>query len=339
MENATFEAPVDTSVETPTPDASPKDAPEPATTDKGDPKPEPKERPEAKDDSQPKHKIKSKGKELELSLEEVLKRAELAEGADQTFKDAKREREEAKKEREANKAELARLERLRSKDADPLPDLIDTVGLDRLLEIAGQLKEQERIWNGLTDAQRDQLLREHEGEEAKRRLSEYEQREKLTQEEQARNQAFDVINNEIAEALSSAKAQGIPLADLPDIGLEVVDAMVAVLDQIEDAEKRGIKYQGHVPSVPEIVAHVSERYSSRGKSYLAALDGKSLKSMLTPEQLKSLRQLEIDDLHGSHPLNKAVAPQAQEGPAWQKQEVQKYEDPFKALDKHYGVRR
>lgn len=271
-----------------------------------------------------KHRIKSNGQELELDYDEVIQRAQKADGAHKLFEDGAK----AKKEAEALLAKAK---------SGSLDDLIDLIGIDKLLEISSHVEKSRVELSQLTDEQIEDLLFKREAADNKAKLKQIEDERTRSEHEQRTAQAFQVVEREIGDALEDAKKMGIPLADLPDIGIEIVDEQLAILAAIEDAEKKGIQYTGKIPSAKEILAQINARYDARLGTYLSKHNTDTLMKLLTPEQLKSIRMADLDKLYGDTPRpGIQQAPQAQSASVpTQRQTTNDY---FKKLESKYGAR-
>lgn len=293
---------------------------------------------EAKEPTDPfrgtKHKIKAKGKEIELDYETLLKKAEKAEGADVVFQEAAA----TKKELKALQAKIARLS---SGEADPF-EVIETMGFENAKKFADTLTRKQLEWEELSEAEQNQVLKDMAAEEDKRKLSAYEKREEEARNAASLNQAMSLIDQEVGEALAFAKEQGLSLAESPRFAEKIVDELLAWLEYAEAEEKSGRSVTTPPPSAKDVAARLLARKTQGTQEYLKKLDVKSLKSMLSKEQLAELRQAEIDDLYSTIPRN---ASKRQAEDQINPFETKKVESPrssndwFAAMDKKLGVKR
>lgn len=235
-----------------------------------------------------KHKIKSGGSEKELDYDELVKKAELADGAYSKFE------ESAKAKKEAD-AILAKIK------SGKLEDLLDVVDLESLLNISSQIQETQLKLQGLSQEEIDDIIYRNEAEAAKQELQRIKDEQAQKERSAASQQAFTIIENEISDVLTEAKAQGIPLADLPDIGIQVVDELLGVLELITQAEKEGRRYEGRVPTAKDVFNKIKGQYDARANTYLSKHSPEKLLEMLTPEQRLGLRQASLDKLYGDTP--------------------------------------
>lgn len=280
-----------------------------------------------------KHKYKAKGKEIEVDYDTLLSKASLADGAQETFKEAKEIRQEFED----------RLGRLSNAEMENWDEIIDLIGVEKALKFASTVNEKHSYWTELSEEQREDILFRHEAELAKQELESLKGKEKQAAVQQASREAYAAINQEIGEALEEAKANGVPLSDLPDIATAIVDEMLMVLEQIEAEEKAGRKWSGKAPTAKDVVKKLQGQYEDRSATYIKKLNAKQLKSMLTPEQLAELRQEEIDALHSGATPNRMTSQSEQVNRTNynQNQNVpvhKKSNDFFKDMDKKYGVR-
>lgn len=281
-----------------------------------------------------KHKYKAKGKEIEVDYETLLSKASLADGANEKFAEAKALKQQFED----------RMGRLSNAEMENWDEIIDMIGVDKALKFASTINEKHSYWNELSEEQREDVLYRHEAELAKQELESLKGKEKQAATQQASREAYDAINQEIGDALAEAKALGIPLADLPDIAIGIVDEMLMVLEQIEAEEKAGRKWSGKAPTAKDVVKRLSGQYEERSSSYVKKLNAKQLKSMLTPEQLAELRQEEIGSLYQGATPNRMTSKEPATNTASNTNQNQSpirgtSSDVFKELDKKYGVTR
>lgn len=282
-----------------------------------------------------KHKIRAKGKDIEVDYDTLLSKASLAEGANEKFKEAK----------ELKQAFEDRLGRLSNAEMENWDEIIDLIGVEKALKFASTINEKQSYWNELSDEQREDLLFRHEAELAKQELESLKGKEKREAQERASREAYQAIDLEVSEALAEAKANGVPLSDFPDIALGVVDEMLMVLEQIEAEEKAGRKWNGKPPTAKDVVKRLQGQYEERSASYIKKLNAKQLKSMLSPEQLAELRQEELDTLYAGSSPNRMTSQESrikQNASNYQNQNGPvraKSNDFFKNMDEKYGVRR
>lgn len=267
----------------------------------------PKEEPKPDPLRATKHKIKANGKELELDYDTLLKKAELAEGSYERFENA------TKKEKEAE----AIKKKILSGDID---ELLDVIPLDRLLEITSQIEKTRLQLEGLSQEEIDAMLYRQEAEAAKAQLKKLEDDRIASEREAQSMQAFKIIESEILDVLDEAKKSGVPLADLPDVGVEVIDELLAVLTMVEEEERAGRRYSGKIPTAKDAFQKIQSRYQTRLDTYLQKHSPDKLLAMLTPEQQKALRQASLDNLYGNNPRpgiperSESVQVQASPGP-------------------------
>lgn len=282
-----------------------------------------------------KHKYKAKGKEIEVDYETLLAKASLADGADLTFQEAKAFRREIEE----------RLKGLSDPERENFDEIVEVLGFEKALKFADTISQKKLEWQNLSEEERERLLERHEYEATKRQLDELKGKEAQQAKAQASQKAYEAINQEIGDALSEARANGIPLADLPDIAVAIVDEMLSVLEAIDAEERAGKKWSGKAPSAKDVVQKLQKQYEERSASYIKKLNAKSLRSMLTPEQLAELRQEEIETLYSGSTPQRMTKPvegnpsQAQLNQNQQSPRAKTSNDWFKLQDERFGVRR
>ncbi len=234
-----------------------------------------------------KHKLKVNGKEEELDYDKLLERASRVSGADEKFKRAS----------EIEK----RYERVKDPNAENFDELVELLGYQKATKFARQLVLDEMKWDELTEEQQDAIIARREADLSKKKLSEYEEREKSARIEAERGAALEIVDREVGDALAAARAEGVPVADLPEIVEQVVDEMIAYLEWYESEEKEGRRPSRPPPSPKDVIGKLQGRYDERSGAYLKKLPVEKLKSLLSKEQLSALRAAEINDLRSPIP--------------------------------------
>lgn len=242
----------------------------------------------------PKYKYKSNGIEKEAELEELLSLASKADGADQKFKEA------AEAKRQIKNLE-ARLGKLSKADSDNWEDIIETVGWDKAQKFANTLVRKQLEWEELNQDQRDRILEQQEGEDAKARLRDYESREHQARATQERSLAIDLVDKEVSAALAAARAEGLPIADAPRFAEQVVDELLAYLEYLDREEQAGREITVPPPNALDVARSLQQKANESTSAYVRRLKTSDLRSMLTPEQLRELRQADLDDLYAPIP--------------------------------------
>jgi hypothetical protein len=281
-----------------------------------------------------KHKIKANGKELELDYEEVLKRAEKAEGADLKFQEA------AQVKRQMKELE-SKLGKLSAADQDNFLEMIDIIGWEKAQKFANTLVKKQVEWDELSEQQQAQILRDQEAEEAKAELASIRKREQDATAERAKSIALDLVDKDVGEALAYAKEQGLPVG--PKFAEQVVDELLAYLEYCEAEDEAGRKITVPPPTAVDVAKKILGQKTQNTQSFLKKLDAKSLRSMLSPEQLSELRQMQIDELHSPIPRNasKRQANDESINPFDQKsnEKPRSSKGWFDAMDKKFGVKK
>lgn len=178
-------------------------------------------------------KLKINGKERELSYDEILKRAQIQEAADEKFKTAKQKEEEAN----------SLLQELRSKPTKALERLgfskaeIKTLLENDLVEI---IEEESLSPEEKATRERDRKLKEYEEREKTQKQKEDEERQN-----QERHKEMARIENDLVEAaikvglpknalFAKWTAQKLLNASLNDIPISAEDAASEVLSEFKD---------------------------------------------------------------------------------------------------------
>ncbi len=247
-----------------------------------------------------KHKIKAAGKEQELSWDEIIKKAEKAEGADIRFREAaEKEKKAAEKEKEID-ALKRKLNKAKDPSDEDWNDLIDLIGFDKAKKFAQRLVWDQMKWEDMTDEQRELIQAKYDADQRKAKLKDYEEREAQRERDQLRQQSMAIIQKEIDDVLAKGRAEGLPVSDIPEIQELIVDEMIAYLEMMEEAEANGHKVPAP-PSHEDVLRTIQDRFNKRSDVYVKRLSVDALKTLLTKEQLEGLRQAEIDQLYAPIP--------------------------------------
>lgn len=279
-----------------------------------------------------KHKYKAAGQEHEVDYDELIKRAEKAHGSEKRFQEA------AQKEKEIK----ARLEKLQDPNHEDWDELIELIGFEKAKKFADKLVWDQIQWEELPEEKREALQAKQEAQRAKAELEKWKRSQAEKEAASQRQQAMSIIDNEIKSVLSKAKAEGLPVADIPEIEEMIIDEMIGYLEWMESEEKAGRPIRTPPPSHEDVLRKIQERHDQRSDVYLKRLPVETLKRMLTKEQLDGLRQAEIDSLYA--PIPKSQGPkQSQEfDPFDPKRQPKKperrmrTEEFFSKLDQAYG---
>lgn len=338
-------------VDTPAPVVQNNDAPPPPT-----PPPAPVEEnaPPAEEENhlepwrKVKHKFKAMGEVHEVDYDELVKRAEKAVGAE------KRLAEAARKEKEI----LGKIDRL--KTVDDFNEVVELLGGDErarpLLEkfLWDKIKREEeeaRLTPTEREAKREAEKARREADEAKRKLEDLDRAAEEKNKAAVSQKANEIINAEIEDALAEAEKAGLSPEDVPYMVEQLIQGMLVHLEYLEDCEEAGIPPTKSPLSPRDVLRKIQDTETKRAQSWLKKLSAKDLKSILTPEQLESLRKAEIEAFVQPSTQNRATAqrqkqkseapidPFAQEAAdrkAARKRPNSK--DWFGAADKYYGLR-
>lgn len=131
---------------------------------------------------------------------------------------------------------------------------------------------------------------------------------------------------------------------------QLIQGMLVHLEYLEDCEEAGIPPTKSPLSPRDVLRKIQDTETKRAQSWLKKLSAKDLKSILTPEQLESLRKAEIEAFVQPSTLNRATAqrqkqkseapidPFAQEAADRKARKRPNSKDWFGAADKYYGLR-
>lgn len=285
-----------------------------------------------------KHKYKANGKDIEVDYDELLARASKAEGADQKFAEAKQVQRQLK--------ELeSKLGRLSKADENNFLEMVEMIGWEKAQNFANTLVKKQLEWEELSEQDQRALLRERELEEREARLQDFESNEARKRDETSRSAALEAVDKEISSVVQIADEAGLSVARSPKFVEDVVDVYLSYLEYVDREEAAGRDVNSPPPTPIEVARIVQQRYDELSGGYLKKLKGSDLKSMLSPEQLKELRESQIDDLYVMNPRDSGKQKTASDSinPFEEKSNTSSKgkpsEDWFKAMDKKLGVRR
>lgn len=240
---------------------------------------------------QVKHRYKANGQEVEVDYDELVRRAEKADGAE------KRLYEATKKEREI----LARLDNV--KNAKSFDAIVELLGDDaRALALA-----EEYVWNKIQEEKlppekKEALAEKRRADAAEKQLKDLQALDEARSKAERDSKAQAIINREINDAISEAEAQGLSPEDVPDYVERVVENMILHLEYLEECEAEGIQPTKAPLSPKDVLRRLQEKDSKRASKLLKKLSAKDLKELLSKEQLEELRSAEIDSLYSSTPV-------------------------------------
>lgn len=276
-----------------------------------------------------KHRYKSNGQEVEVDYDELVKRAQKADGLD------KRLAEVAKTEKEIK----ARLEKLKDPQADDFNELIELIGFDKAKKFADKLVWDSLQWDELPDHEKQRRIAQHRAETAEQKLQRLEDERAEAQQQQMNQQAMQVIDKEISDVLAAAKKEGMPIADNPAVTEMIIDEMLAYLQYVETEEAAGRPIRNSPPTHMDVLRKIQDRENNRSSAYMKHLSVEQLMSVLSKEQLAALRQAEIDQLYaptrGNGRAQKQGFDQSPQQRSSKTQQKLKTEDYFKKMDERY----
>lgn len=236
-----------------------------------------------------KHKLKVNGKEMELEEPEVLRRAQLAEAAEQKFQEAAKARREA--------AQV--LEMLKQNPLAVLTKLgINTREFSEKY-LAGELQKEM-----LTPEQRELMeLRDFRSQQEKAQ-----QEAQRVAQEQAQQREFAALQERAAKEYDTKITEVLTQTNLP----KTPETVKRVAGLLKNALEKGYELD-----VPTAVDMVKQGYMGDVQSLLAGLKGEHLVKMLGDSLLKEIRQYDLARIKAKlnpqqDPAAPAAAPVARE---------------------------
>jgi len=250
-----------------------------------------------------KHKYKAAGEIVEVDYDELVRRAQKADGAE------KRLAEAARKEKEIQ----GKIEKLRT--LDDVTEIIDLMGgderarplLEKFLWDKIQAEEQEaKLSPEERDARRRAAEAEKKAKEAQDKLDALNKAAEENNKAAVTNKANEIINKEISDAIAEAEAAGLSPEDVPYMIEQLLDGMVVHLEYLEDCEEAGIAPSKSPLSPRDVLRKIQDKETKRTQAMLKKLTAKDLRAMLTDEQLEGLRRSEIEALTAPSTQNRAT---------------------------------
>lgn len=236
-----------------------------------------------------KHKLKISGQEKELDYAEMKRLAEKAGGADEVFRTSAEDR----KWRAENEKELAKLKRLKD------PALTREEFFELMGDNAYRLSEEAMItqmeWDALSPEQQRMMQLEWERDQLAREKAEREETVAKQTKTQQRADAVAFVDNILADAITAAKADGIPVDSLPGIAEEVIDRMLAFLENVEEEEKQG-RTVAHSFNPKDAIKMIHQEKEAALKALIGKMEPKELKKLLSKEQQQALRSEQISNI-------------------------------------------
>lgn len=292
-----------------------------------------------------KHKYKAMGREVEVDYDELIARASKADGADAKLRQAAELRKKTDADLSHYKKIEERFNRLKDPSAEDFDDLVEIMGEEKARKIAEKLVWKQIEWDELSPEKQDAIKEKRRADDAEKKLKSRDEQEAEKVRLVNQKKAYQIIDKEIGDAIAEAKADGISVADMPEMIEGVVDEMIAFLEYVEDCEEKGIRISRPPPSPKDVIRKLQSRYDDRSTAYLSRLPIDKIKSMLSKEQLAAIRQSEVDQLYAPIPKSgtqqqkpdkDAIDPFAAEKPTKKNNRRMKSDQWFAAMEKKIG---
>lgn len=257
-----------------------------------------------------KHRVKIDGNELEIPYEELLSGYQLNKSSKTRFDEAAKMR----------KGVEDFVSRLKEGDFSVLEDFVPKENIRNWAE--KELTEYVQ-WEELPEYEKKRIIAEQERDKYKRQIETREQKELEEQRIHVENQASEEIDNEISEAIEILrKSSGF---EVPVTAELVQDIARLMLSQLQEGNDK--------PSAHEATKKIWDRYRKKFGTYVSSLSSADLRGILTPSQLKALRNEELENAMSSMPTNIRQI-KSEEKPRKQR-EKQDVNDFFAKMDKKY----
>lgn len=293
---------------------------------------------QGQDDKEPwrkvKHRYKAAGGDVEVDYDELIKRAQKADGADKRFQEA------AQKEKDAK----TRFEKLKDPNSEDFDELIELIGYEKAKKFADRLVWDQIQWDELPEHEKKRLQAEKRAQKSESELEQIKSKAAQQEVEQNRITAMSIIQKELDTVIALGQKDGIAVANLPKDEIEemICDEMANYLEWMESEEKAGRTIKTPPPSHEDVLRKIQERYDQRSDVYVKRLSVDQLQKLLTKEQLEGLRQAEIDQLYASTPAPRGTKQTQEIDPFERRQSPKKQdrrmrtEDYFKKLEQSFG---
>lgn len=275
---------------------------------------EPVETPESSNEDQVTHsepttrRIKVDGEYLEVPIKDLEAAYGLQKASNKRFEEAATLRKEVD----------ALLEAFQSGDLAALSELVPE---DSLYDYAESLLRKKIEWEETPEDKRARIIAERERDKLKEQLNEYTEKEQQQIVNYVNEQAAKEIDDEIGEALEKLSKDHASIVNTPEFVQDVARIMLAQL-------------QNGAGSVdPEKAANLAlKSWKNRFGSYAKGIKSTDLGTLFSKEQLKALRESELDEALGQFPL---YGENAQPTKSKKKTSRTSVEDFFKKLDGNF----
>jgi len=237
--------------------------------------------------AQQRYKLKVNGKEVEKSIDELIRDAQKGVAADEKFQQAA---SMAKKYSAYEQMEKA----LASGNVNVL---VEKLGHDKFREFAENYLIDYLEYQQLPPDKKEMLEYRRKAEELQSRLDETERGEKERSQTVARQQAIDEIDQEISQVLKASGKKPTPY-----FVARIAENMLASL-QSRDADPRTVAKSAYDRALASIEGDVSE--------YLGSMSPDEARKVLPKNLLDALRRSDVEAVRSQDPMRSRTQPSKQ----------------------------
>lgn len=228
-----------------------------------------------------KHKVKVNGKEAEVDYDELVKRYQLAEAAEERFQSAAKMRQEA----DSIKQQLAEYE------TDPWAYMAKH-GKDPY-QAAEQLLLRKLQWEQMSEEQRALEIEKQKRIELEKRIEDMTAKERQDALAKAETQAIKEIDDEISEAVT-------------ELGVKPTPALIAQIA----ATLLSYHEAGKQVTAKEVVKRVRDQISTSAREMISSMSVEDLRAFLPKGHLDGLRKAAVDSALAQDPMRSRKPKQA-----------------------------
>lgn len=262
------------------------------------------------------YKLKVNGKEVEKTIDELIRDAQKGVAADEKFQQAA---SLAKKYSAYEQME-------RAIESGKIEPLIEKLGHDKFREFAENYLIDYLEYQQLPPEKKEALQYRRELEAAQKQLREIEDSKKEAEIAQHRERALAEIDDEIASVLKEAGKKPTPY-----LVARIAEQMLASLQSREDADPRSVAKSAYSRAVKSLENDVSE--------YLGNLTVEDARKVLPKELLDALRRSEVELVRSQDPMRSRQTNQKTERAPRKGEKVRMSTDEFfkQKIEKNLGA--
>lgn len=266
--------------------------------------------------AQQRYKLKVNGKEVEKSIDELIRDAQKGVAADEKFQQAA---SLAKKYSAYEQMEKA----IQSGKIEPL---IEKLGHDKFRQFAENYLIDYLEYEQLPPDKKEALQYRRELESAQKQLQDIEASKREAETSQYRAQALSEIDQEISDVLKNAGKKPTPF-----LVARIAEQMLASLQSREDADPRTVAKSAYQRAVKTLENDVTE--------YLGNLTVDDARKVLPKELLDALRRSEVDLVRSQDPMRSRPTNQKTERQPRKGEKVRMSTDEFfkQRIEKNLGA--